>query len=177
MAKAERGATQWSERPLCRRYALAMFDATIVRLRDADGLHDLRVRWALGWLADGDCEALGVWMDADAGSGPPRQLPADLLARGVERIWKIVDTTTPASTSAGQDQQRMPQIAGFEHQQVRAGLTRAVRRHGSFESGAAAMDFMTDALRRAERRLDRQRLLAKGKPPLESGGQMASLGL
>ncbi len=178
MAEARQNGTQWFERPLCRHYALAIFDATIVRLRDADGLHDLQVRWAFGWLANGECEALDVWLaDSEAGSGDPRQLIAGLQARGVERIWNLVDTHTGTSTNAGQDQERASRIPKFEAAQVREGLTRAVRRHGSFASEAAVLDFMTGALRRAERRLDRERLFAKGKPRLESGVQMAPSGI
>ncbi len=177
MAEAAQVRTQWLERPLCRHYAQAIIDATIVRLRDADGFRDLPVRWAFGWLANGECEALGVWMDAGPGSGDPRQLLAGLQARGVERIWKIADTYTGTSTDAGQDQDRTWRIPMFEAAQVHAGLTRAVRRQGSFASEAAVLDFVSGTLRRAERRLDRERPFAKGKPRVEPGVQMAPSGI
>jgi hypothetical protein len=62
-------------------------------------------------------------------------------------------------------------------ERVRAYLIRAVRRHGHFENEAAALDFIAVALQRAERRLDRERLIAKERPRLDSGAQMAPRGI
>ena len=76
----------WLDRPLCRRYESAVFDVATVRLRDAGGLARRRVRWAFGWLADGECEALGGWMDPAGGAPDPRRLLAGLQARGLERV-------------------------------------------------------------------------------------------
>jgi putative transposase len=56
-------------------------------------------------------------------------------------------------------------------------LVRAIDRHGSFVSQAAALEFVVDALLRAERRLDRARAVAVTQPRIRrvgaSGGQPA----
>ena len=159
----------WLDRPLCRRYESAIFDVATVRLCVAGGLARRRVRWAFGWLADGECEALGGWMDPADGAPDPRQLLAGLQARGLERIRCL------AGPGTGSAPDPMPQPARLEAARVRAGLARAIRRHGSFETEAAVLDFVSDALQRAERRLDRERLIAKGRARLDSGAQMAPL--
>jgi hypothetical protein len=171
MVDAGRCRAQWASRPLSRCYGLAVIDVAIVRLRDAQGLHELRIRWAFGWLADGECEALGVWADA----AEPRQLLAEFRARGVERIWHLVDAAS--CTGMIQIRARVSKSEQLEAEQVRAGLARAIRRHGSFASEPEALDFVADALQRAERRLDRDRLGTKGRARLDPGMQTAPLGL
>ena len=173
MTDAGRSRTQWLNRPLSRRYGWVLIDVASVRLRDAEGLHDHRVRWAFGWLADGECEALGAWMDREGGSDEAGRLLMDLRARGLERMWHAWGP----GLGTGQEQERAPQSPGLEADQVREALTRAIRRRGSFESADAVLDFMAGALQRAERRLDRERLVARGRPRLESGAQMASPGI
>lgn len=49
---------------------------------------------------------------------------------------------------------------------LHAGLVRSVGRHGCFANQAAALDFVTGALLRAERRLDRERVVAVTAPRL-----------
>jgi transposase-like protein len=159
----------WLDRPLCRRYESAVFDVATVRLRDAGGLARRRVRWAFGWLADGECEALGGWMDPAGGAPDPRRLLAGLQARGLERVRYL------AGPGTGQVPDPMPQPPKLQAARVRVRLVRAIRRHGSFETEAAVLDFVSDALQRAERRLDRERLIAKGRARLDSGVQMAPL--
>ena len=173
MAEAGRCTTQWLGRPLSRRYQQAFIDVAIVRLREAQGQQDRHVHWAFGWLPDGECEALGAWMDPGDGGADPGRLLADLQARGVERIWNLAGT----GSGTAQVQETVSKPALLEAEQLRAGLHRAIRRRGSFENVAAVLDFMADALQRAERRLDRERLTAKGQPRLESGAQMASPGI
>jgi hypothetical protein len=170
MTDAERCRTQCLNRPLSRRYGFAVSDVLNVRLRDANGLRDQSIRWAFGWLADGQGEALGAWLDPADGTGDPHRLLADLRARGVERIWHLAGT----GTGTAQVLERASKPEQLEAEQVRAGLARAIRRHGSFESAAAGLDFVTGVLQRAEFRLDRERLIAKGTARLDSGVQMAS---
>ena len=59
-------------------------------------------------------------------------------------------------------------------------LVRSVGRHGCFANQAAALDFVTNALLRAERRLDRERVIAMTEPRIHrvgpAGGQ-PSLGM
>jgi transposase-like protein len=163
--------SDWLDRPLCRRYESAIFDVATVRLCVADGLARRRVRWAFGWLADGECEALGGWMDPADGTPDPRQLLAGLQARGLERIRYL------AGPGTGSVPDPMPQPTLLQAAQVRVRLARAIRRHGCFETEAAVLDFVSDALQRAERRLDRERLIAKGKLRLDPGVRMAPLAI
>ena len=173
MTDAGRSRALWLKRPLCRRYGWAFFDVAVVRWREGTALRDRPVHWAFGWLPDGECEALGVWLEPGDGQADPRRLLEDLRSRGVERIGHLAGT----GAGIGQAQDRVSNFEQLEAEQVRAGLSRAIRRHGSFEIEAAVIDFMADALQRAERRLDRERLLAKGRARLDSGMQMASPGL
>ena len=186
----------WLKRPLCRRYILGIFDASVVRLRDADGFRDHPVHWAFGWLADGECEPLGAWIGSENGAESPLRMLADLKRRGVERIWHVTGTdvgdlqervsaafsSTMARSSVDSllaDARAASRRRGLpspelvaEH--VREGLTRAIRRHGSFESEAAVLDFVAGALQRTERRLDRGGVIAKVRPRQDPGAQMAS---
>lgn len=186
----------WLKRPLCRRYILGIFDASVVRLRDADGFRDHPVHWAFGWLADGECEPLGAWIGSESGVESPLRMLADLKRRGVERIWHVTGidagdlqervsaafSSTMARSSVDSllaDARAASRRRGLpspelvaEH--VREGLIRAIRRHGSFESEAAVLDFVAGALQRTERRLDRGGVIAKVRPRQDPGAQMAS---
>ena len=189
----------WLRRALCRRYILGIFDVAIVRLRDADGFRDHPVHWAFGWLADGECEPLGAWIESDSGAESPLQMLADLKGRGVERIWHVTgpdvgnlqervsaafsSTTARSSvdsllTDARAASRRhvlpSPELAA-EH--VREGVIRAIRRHGSFESEAAVLDFFAGALQRMERRLYRGGVMAKVSPRQDAGAHRVPLGI
>jgi len=170
MTDAAWNRTQWLHRPLCRHYAWVLLDALRVPVRHGDGDCEHRFHWALGWLADGECEGLGAWTHLEEDTDSLRWWFADLQARGVERLsnW--------ACPGTGQGRGHVPSPAVLDAEQVRAGLHRAVRRHGGFESASAVLDFIADALQRAERRLDRERLIAKGKARLDSGSQAAPAG-
>ncbi len=185
----------WLKRPLCRRYVLGIFDASVVRLRDADGFRDHPVHWAFGWLADGECEPLGAWIGSERGAESPLRMRADLKRRGVERIWHVTGTdagnlqecvsaafsSTMARSSVdglltdarAASRWRMLPSPELVAEHVREGLIRAIRRHGSFESEAAVLDFVAGALQRTERRLDRGGVIAKVRPRQDPGAQMA----
>jgi hypothetical protein len=167
-------------RPLCRRYVLGLFDIAIMRWRDAEGLRGHPVHWAFGWLADGECESLGVWIESGMESETPLGLLADLKSRGLERIRHVTGTDTGRLRSRVADA-----FASTGHRSpssepaaanVRDALARAIRRRGSFASEAAALDFISGALQRTERRLDRERAIAKVRPRHESGAQMVPPG-
>jgi len=189
----------WLRRPLCRRYILGIFDVAIVRLRDADGFRDHPVHWALGWLADGECEPLGAWIESDSGAESPLQMLADLKGRGVERIWHVTGAEVGhlqehvsaafsgktvgssvdrvrAEALAASGQRGLPS-PGRAAEQLREGLIRAIRRHGSFESEAAVLDFFAGALQRMERRLDRGGVMAKVSPRQDAGAHRVPLGI
>ncbi len=186
----------WSNRPLCRRYILGIFDVVVVRSRDADGCRDHPVHWAIGWLPDGECDFLGAWIEPESGCEGPHQMFADLKRRGVERIWHVTGTGAghlgerasaafPGTTfhssvdqvltdALATSRRRVPLSPGLAAEQVREDLARAVRRRGGFESGAAVLDFVASALQRTERRLDRGGVIAKVRPRQDRGAQMAS---
>jgi len=188
----------WSNRPLCRRYVLGVFDVVVVRSRDADGCRDHPVHWAIGWLPGGECDFLGAWVESESGSESPLQMLADLKRRGVERIWHVTGTdrgnlqervaaafsgTTDRSsaesllTDARATSRRVlpsPELAA-EH--VREGLIRAIRRQGSFENEPAVLDFFAGALQRMERRRDRGAVMAKARPRQDAGAHRVTLGI
>jgi hypothetical protein len=186
-------------RPLCRRYILGIFDVAVVRLRDVDGFRDHPAHWAFGWLADGECEPLGVWIESDSSAEIQRRMLADLERRGVERIWHVAGTDAghlqaPVSAAlsgmtahSSVDRVRAEALAAWRlrvlpspelaAKQAREVLIRAIRRHGSFESEAAVLDFLAGALQRTERRQDRGGVMAKVLPRQDAGAHRVPLGI
>ncbi len=182
MTDLERGLTAVSSRPLCRRYALAIADVALVRVRDAGDIREHPLFWVFGWLADGECEPLGLCLGAHA---LPRMLD-DFKSRGLERVWHVeplddgcardaevatlaIDRSFPGALASSRPPM-LPSAAAVARD-VRDGLLRAVRRHGHFENEAAALDFFALALRRAESRLDRERQMVKERPRHDSGAR------
>jgi len=112
----------------------------------------------------------------------------DLRSRGAQRIWHValLPDSLPESEGAacavelvspGAMTSSVPAVwpvASAVAEDVRQRLDRAVRRHGHFENDTAALDFVSLALLRAERRLDRERRLAQERHPLASGAQSAA---
>jgi hypothetical protein len=72
---------------------------------------------------------------------------------------------------------RAPLHPEFVAEQVRDGMIRAIRRHGSFASAAEALDFVAAALQRTERRLDRERMMATVMPQQDSAARIVPPGL
>jgi hypothetical protein len=189
----------WLRRPLCRRYVLGIFDVSVVRLRDADGFRDHPVHWAFGWLADGECEPLGAWIEPEGGAESPFPVLADPKRRGVVRIWHVTGTdvghlqervsaafsSTTARSSVDSlltdaraaSRRRVLPSPELVAEHVRAGLIRAIRRHGSFESEAAVLDFAAGTLQRTERRLDRGGVIATVRPRQDAGAHRVPLGI
>src|ERR1700712_5781806 len=66
MTDLEHELTSVSSRTLCRRYALAIPEVTFVRVRDASDVREHPLFWVFGWLADGECEPLGLCIGAHA---------------------------------------------------------------------------------------------------------------
>jgi transposase-like protein len=183
MLLADLDLTSCLRRPLCQRYVLCVADAVVVRWRHAAGVRERELHWLFGWLADGECEPLGAWM----GPQSLRQMRADLKDRGVLRISHVArlhDALPQSEGAACSIEMAFPgamtsprpalwPAAQAVADDVRQRLARAVRRHGSFENDAVALDFVAGALQRAERRLDRERRIAKERPRLDSGARMA----
>ena len=72
--------------PLCRRYVWVRFDAVEMYVWEARRQQVLQVHWALGGLADGQCELLGAWQQDSLPSMNWQVVFDELEARGVERI-------------------------------------------------------------------------------------------
>ena len=181
------------------RYALVVFDFTVARIRDTIAPRDLEVYWAIGWLVDGECEPLGVWIDPQRRGESPHQMLDDLKSRGVERIWHATGpgieplqdhlaATFPGATfdsyadpvlteALAEARGRVNQPAELVAEQVRERLIRAIRRRGSFESEAAAVEAVAGALQYLERQLDLGADLSKARLPLTRRAQIASSSL
>lgn len=80
------GGPEWHYPPLCRSYLLALFGDFIVRAHEDRGPQFLHFRWAIGVLADGQFEMLGVWRDLAPDDASWRKVSVDLKCRGVEKI-------------------------------------------------------------------------------------------
>jgi len=183
MMLADLDLTSCLSSPLCQHYVLCIADAVVVRWRDAGVVREREVHWLFGWLADGECEPLGAWM----GPQSLRQMRADLKDRGVVRISHVARLRDALPQSEGaacsiemvfpgamtSPRPRVWPVAEAVADDVRHRLARAIRRHGHFENEPAALDFVAGALQRAERRLDRERRIAKERPRLDSGARMA----
>lgn len=74
----------WLSRPLCRRYAAAVFSTALTPRRGAD--QPFAISWALGSLVNGEMEVLGTWFNADPGVAAPPAVFGDLYLRGAEFI-------------------------------------------------------------------------------------------
>jgi transposase-like protein len=233
----------WLTRPLVRSYRCVVFHSSLVSVLMDDCHWGGRVRWALGFLQDGACDALGAWVHADANAGVLNGPVAQLGARGIERIdvivrsdwdggWEkfrraflcraavlsvedslaginpshvrrrreeVMEILRASLLAANRHsvQDTLHSIRGLrqgrqsrEHtldawesllslseatrslvllsdrtaSALQGRLAEAVKKHGCFESSDAALDFIADALRRAERRMDRDRIVANAEP-------------
>lgn len=181
----ERDPSAVANRPLCRRYALVIPAVTRVRVSVAQDMREHAAFWMLGWLADGECEPLGLCVGAHALPG----MLDDFKSRGLERVWHVaplegdayaqeageavlaIERSFPGARASSRPHMLPGALAVAR--EVRDGLTRAVRRHGHFERESAALEFLGLALLRAERRLDRERRMAKERHRLDAGAATA----
>ena len=167
----------WSQRPLCRRYARAVFDVAIARSGNRQDATTRRMIWGFGWLADGECEPLGAWVDR-----PPdvaHRVIANLRSRGVQRLARFIGpledgvfvrvggafasrllevrtgrTVVDVLSGAAEPDMAAAMVTA---DQVRAGLVQTLRRRGRCDSDVAAWRIVASHLRLVERRLDRSR--------------------
>ncbi len=76
---------KWLRRPLCRRYAVIVFNTISgIKVRTEAG-SSRTICWALGSLVNGDSEILGVWV-GEPQSTTPSAVIDDLRNRGVESL-------------------------------------------------------------------------------------------
>jgi transposase-like protein len=78
--------TAWQARPLERVYAVVFFDALRVKIRDEGIVRSKAVYVALGVLADGRRDILGLWIEQTEGAKFWLKVFTDLRARGCEDI-------------------------------------------------------------------------------------------
>jgi putative transposase len=78
--------TVWQSRPLERLYPVVMFDALRVKIRDEGVVRNKAVYLALGVLADGSKDILGIWVEATEGAKFWLKVFNDLKARGCHDI-------------------------------------------------------------------------------------------
>jgi hypothetical protein len=170
--------SDWSDRPLCRRYAAVVVDRMVVG-RPAGQTDGSVFGWALGTLNDGQAEVLGWWQPSESRSDEWPAVSARLAARGVEHIGVVVDDS---GIVTGHDAFGLPQVlvharsadagtagstlpprvrrhvarARTTGKRVQTALSLAVRRGWDGEGEIAAAAFLDDALQRIDRQLSTQ---------------------
>jgi transposase-like protein len=78
--------TAWQARPLERLYPVVFFDAMRVKIRDEAVVRSKAIYLALGILADGTRDILGLWIENTEGAKFWLKVFTDLKTRGVEDI-------------------------------------------------------------------------------------------
>ena len=78
--------TAWQARPLEQVYAVVFFDALRVKIRDEGVVRSKAVYLALGVLADGRRDILGLWIEQSEGAKFWLKVFTDLRARGCDDI-------------------------------------------------------------------------------------------
>ena len=87
--------TAWQQRPLEPRYPVIFFDALRVKIRDDGGVRNTAVYVALGVLADGSREVLGLWIEQTEGAKFWLKVFTELRTRGVQDVLiTVVDGLT-----------------------------------------------------------------------------------
>jgi putative transposase len=87
--------TAWQQRPLEPLYPVIFFDALRVKIRDDGGVRNKAVYVALGVLADGSREVLGLWIEQTEGAKFWLKVFNDLRTRGVQDVLiAVVDGLT-----------------------------------------------------------------------------------
>lgn len=83
MAAGEPG---WQPRPLCCRYLVVFTEVLSLTVSAAGVARGQTGRWALGLLADGRYEVLGIWLHPASSTTSWHELFEDLKVRGVEKV-------------------------------------------------------------------------------------------
>lgn len=78
--------TAWQNRPLEAMYPIVFFDALRVKIRDEGTVKNKAVYLALGVLADGTKDVLGLWIEQNEGARFWLKVMNELKTRGVEDI-------------------------------------------------------------------------------------------
>ena len=78
--------TAWQQRPLEPMYPVIFFDALRVKIRDDGGVRNKAIYVALGVLADGSREVLGLWIEQTEGAKFWLTVFNELRTRGVQDV-------------------------------------------------------------------------------------------
>ncbi len=104
----------WTRRPLCRRYATAVFCRTVSHRVHGDPADSQAIWWCLGTLNDGGTEFLGAWKTASEKSGPPSNVFGELRDRGVLSIRFCIGNIGCADAIFKQTFQHAAAMPSFE---------------------------------------------------------------
>lgn len=185
--QGQRKALTWNTRPLCRHYLAVVFESQLVAVWKQDAACDLEARWAIGVVADGQYEVLGMWWESVPGMFNWEEICADLTLRGVEKIafvggnepnvlGEAMRTSYPFAKTLALLQLeprctlspcslRIIRSGEDAAQELRQSLSRAVDRHGCFDDRSEAVSFVVGVLERADSRFALPRSsLYRGNP-------------
>ena len=137
-------------RPLCASYFLAIHERLAVQVLDGDRVRSEVVRWALGVLADGSYEVIGVWASPESRSWSWRDAAEDLRARGVEEIGLVAELGREPFPALPRRRLRALQTTEEVMRQLQRRASRAIKRRGPCSDIAVAAAFVEDVLGRAE---------------------------
>ena len=98
--QSQQTAITWNSRPLCCRYLAVVFVTQPMTGREECGGRDDAVRWAIGVLADGEHEVVGVWWQPVMGVLSWQDVFADLRLRGVDKIRFVAGNESVARDEA-----------------------------------------------------------------------------
>ncbi len=169
----------WSERPLCRRYATVFLDRVQVGQLTCPNQDPIAMGWALGTLSDGQAEILGWWKHSESVPVEWLAVGAKLAARGAERIGVVVDDSDvlcgldafgvpkalaqsrladggSSASSLPPHMHRQVARARGTAKRIHIALCRAVQRRRKGEGELAAAALLAYALQRIDRRLSAQ---------------------
>jgi putative transposase len=82
---------EWQNRPLERLYPVVFFDALRIKIRDEGTVKNKAVYLALGVLADGTKDILGIWIEQTEGAKFWLRVMTEIKNRGVADILIAVD--------------------------------------------------------------------------------------
>lgn len=150
---------EWQNRPLDACYPLVFFDAIRVKIRDEGFVRNKAVYIALGILADGTKEILGIWIEQTEGAKFWLRVMNELKSRGVgdiliavvdglkgfpEAITAVFPETTVQTCIVHLIRHSMGFVSWKDRKQVVKAL-RAVYRARDAETGLAALTAFEDS--------------------------------
>jgi hypothetical protein len=146
-------ATELRSRPLCRRYFLVIHHSLTTQLRDGSLVRNEDLHWALGVLADGSFEVLGVWADPESSAWPSQEAIDGLKARGVESIGLVSAFGRDATFAMSPRRARTLHASEDVTRRLQRQASRAIRRRGPCTNISDATAFVWSALENAEKKI------------------------